>query len=59
MVGLGEISNKVFELMKDLKIRLDILTMGQPLKPSKHMDVVEYVHPDIFKSISKSISDWI
>ncbi|GAE88215.1 lipoate synthase [Acetivibrio straminisolvens JCM 21531] len=51
MVGLGETANEVFELMKDLKdTGCDILTIGQYLKPSrKHMDVVEYVHPDIFK----------
>ena len=50
-MGLGETANEVFELMKDLKdTGCDILTIGQYLKPSrKHMDVVEYVHPDIFK----------
>ncbi|GAA0120810.1 MAG: lipoyl synthase [Clostridium argentinense] len=51
MVGLGETEEEVIELMKDLrKVNCDILTIGQYLMPSKkHINVVEYIHPDTFK----------
>ncbi len=51
MVGLGETFDEVTELMDDLrKVNCDILTIGQYLQPTpKHAEVVEYVHPDIFK----------
>ncbi len=51
MVGLGETEEQVLSLMKDLRqVDCDFLTIGQYLAPSKeHLDVVEYVHPDVFK----------
>jgi lipoic acid synthetase len=51
MVGLGETKDEVVELMRDLLAhRVDIMTIGQYLKPGKgYLDVVEYIHPDIFK----------
>jgi len=50
MVGLGETTEEVIALMHDLrKVDCDFLTIGQYLAPSKnHLDVVEYVHPDVF-----------
>lgn len=51
MVGLGETEEQVLLLMKDLRqVDCDFLTIGQYLAPSKeHLDVVEYVHPEVFK----------
>ena len=51
MVGLGETDDEVVALMKDLaKIKLDVMTIGQYLQPTKmHLPVVEFVHPDKFK----------
>lgn len=51
MVGLGETEDQVHLLMKDLRqVDCDFLTIGQYLAPSKeHLDVVEYVHPEVFK----------
>jgi lipoic acid synthetase len=51
MVGLGETEDQVILLMKDLRqVDCDFLTIGQYLAPSKeHLDVVEYVHPEVFK----------
>lgn len=51
MVGLGETSEEVLQVMKDLRqMECDILTIGQYLSPSsKHHEVVEYIHPDIFE----------
>ncbi len=51
MLGLGETEEEVLETMQDLrKAKVDFLTLGQYLKPSsKHLDVVEFVHPDQFE----------
>lgn len=50
MVGLGETEEQVFEVMDDLVNHgCDVLTIGQYLQPTKmHLEVAEYVHPDIF-----------
>ncbi len=50
MVGLGEKKEEVFEVMDDLVAHgCDVLTIGQYLQPTKmHLDVVEYIHPDVF-----------
>lgn len=50
MVGLGESQEEVFEIMDDLVAHgCDVLTIGQYLQPTKmHLEVAEYVHPDIF-----------
>ena len=50
MVGLGETKDEVVALLEDLKAHeVDAVTIGQYLKPGKnYLDVVEYVHPDIF-----------
>ncbi len=50
MVGLGETKEEIFEIMDDLvEAGCDVLTVGQYLQPTKnHLEVLEYVHPDIF-----------
>lgn len=50
MVGLGETKDEVAALLEDLKAHgVDCVTIGQYLKPGKnYLDVVEYVHPDVF-----------
>jgi lipoic acid synthetase len=52
MVGLGETPDEVEQAMRDLReVGCDFLTVGQYLKPTstrKHMDMVEYIHPDQF-----------
>jgi lipoic acid synthetase len=50
MVGLGESRDEVFEIMDDLvAYGCDVLTIGQYLQPTRmHLNVEEYVHPDIF-----------
>ena len=51
MLGLGETRDEVVESMQDIrKSDVSILTLGQYLQPTKeHLDVVEFIHPDIFK----------
>lgn len=58
MVGLGETKDEVIALMTDLKAHnIDCVTIGQYLKPGKqYLDVVEYVHPDMFAEY-KQIGD--
>jgi len=58
MVGLGETKEEVVTLLQDLKAHdVDAVTIGQYLKPGKnYLDVVEYVHPDVFAEY-KEIGD--
>lgn len=51
MLGLGETDEQVFRLMDELaEVKLDILTLGQYLQPTKmHLEVHEFVHPDKFE----------
>ena len=51
MVGLGETKDQVLKTMDDLiENGCDVLTIGQYLQPTKmHLEVAEFVHPDIFK----------
>lgn len=55
MVGLGETKEELMEAMDDLlKHNVDILTIGQYLKPTrKHLDVVRYYHPDEFAELKE------
>jgi lipoic acid synthetase len=50
MVGLGETSEEILEVMRDLRAHdVDMLTVGQYLQPSKHhLPVARFVHPDEF-----------
>jgi lipoic acid synthetase len=51
MLGLGETKDEVIDTLKDLRaIGVDAVTIGQYLRPTmKHLPVVEYIHPDVFK----------
>ena len=53
MVGLGETNEEIVEVMRDLRgHRVDMLTVGQYLQPSKHhLPVARYVHPDEFRAL--------
>lgn len=50
MAGLGETKEEMFQIMDDLlEHGCDVLTIGQYLQPTKkHMEIAEYVHPDVF-----------
>ena len=50
MLGLGETSDEVLGVMKDLRAcRVDVLTLGQYLRPSpRHLPVARYVAPAEF-----------
>lgn len=50
MVGLGETFEEVVEVMRDLaNLKVDILTIGQYLQPSKkHLPIERYYTPDEF-----------
>lgn len=51
MVGIGEKTDEVLELMRDIKnAGCDIMTIGQYLQPTKnHLPVDRFVEPDEFK----------
>ncbi len=50
MLGLGELESEIIQTMDDLrKANVDILTMGQYLRPTKnHLPIDRYVTPDEF-----------
>ncbi len=50
MLGLGETEGDLVKTMRDLRdVNVDILTLGQYLRPSKgHIPVTEYVSPETF-----------
>lgn len=51
MLGLGETKDEVVKTLSDLRSNgVDAVTIGQYLRPTmKHLPVVEYIHPDVFK----------
>ena len=51
MLGLGEKEEEVLQTLSDLRsVKLDIVTIGQYLQPSKkHLPVKEFITPDQFK----------
>lgn len=53
MLGLGETSEEVVAVMRDLRARaVDILTLGQYLRPSpEHLSVFRYVPPEEFADL--------
>jgi lipoic acid synthetase len=55
MVGLGEEFDEVVEVMRDLAaLKVDILTIGQYLQPSKkHLPIDRYYHPQEFEELKK------
>jgi lipoic acid synthetase len=52
MLGLGEEEPEIFQTMDDLReAEVQVLTIGQYLRPTaEHLPVVQYVHPDLFRS---------
>lgn len=50
MVGLGETTEEIFQVMEDLRAHdVDMITIGQYLQPSlNHLPVARFVHPDEF-----------
>jgi lipoic acid synthetase len=59
MLGLGETDEGLIATMKDLReVDVDILTLGQYLRPSKgHIPVSEYVPPDRFEYFKQIAED--
>lgn len=55
MVGLGEERMEVSQVMDDMRSAdIDFMTIGQYLQPTKrHAKVVEFIHPDVFKSYER------
>ncbi len=55
MVGLGETTEEIIEVMKDLRLNnVDMLTVGQYLQPSKHhLPVRRYMPPAEFDEIKR------
>jgi lipoic acid synthetase len=51
MLGLGERRDEVVDVLKRLlDAEVEIVTIGQYLQPKREkLDVVEYVHPDVFE----------
>ncbi|MCX7615343.1 MAG: lipoyl synthase [Clostridiales bacterium] len=51
MVGLGEKTEEVLEVLRDLRaVDCDLLTIGQYLAPSpEHHKVIEYIRPEVFE----------
>jgi len=51
MLGLGERRDEVLEVLRRLlESGVEIVTIGQYLQPKREkLDVVEYVHPDVFE----------
>ena len=51
MLGVGESQKQVIDVLKDLRDhKVDMLTLGQYLQPSRHhLAVEEYISPDQFK----------
>jgi lipoic acid synthetase len=55
MVGLGETFDEVVEVMRDLSgLKVDILTIGQYLQPSKtHLPIERYYRPEEFEEFRR------
>ena len=55
MVGIGESMDELLEVFRDLAaIKVDILTIGQYLRPSRdHLPMTRYYHPDEFRTMKE------
>lgn len=55
MVGLGETTEEIFQVMEDLRAHdVDMITIGQYLQPSlSHLPVTRFVHPDEFEKYTE------
>ena len=51
MLGLGENEEEVLDTLNDLrKVKVDVVTIGQYLQPSKkHLPVQSFITPEQFK----------
>ncbi len=56
MLGLGEKRKEVLQTMDDLlAVGCEVMTIGQYMQPTrKHLDVKEYVSPDVFEDYRKT-----
>jgi lipoic acid synthetase len=56
MLGLGEKREEVLQTMDDLlAVGCEVMTIGQYMQPTrKHLDVKEYVSPDVFEDYRKT-----
>ncbi len=56
MVGLGERSEEILQVMRDLRDHdCDMLTIGQYLQPTRHhLPVERFVHPDEFAEFERA-----
>lgn len=56
MAGLGETKEEVLRVMDDLlEAGCDVMTIGQYLQPTRnHLEVVEWIHPEIFKEYEQT-----
>jgi lipoic acid synthetase len=56
MLGLGERTDEVLEVMRDLRAHhVQILTLGQYLRPSpQHLPIVRYVAPEEFDEFRRA-----
>jgi len=56
MLGLGEKREEVSQTMDDLlAVGCEVMTIGQYMQPTKlHLDVKEYINPDIFEQYRKA-----
>jgi lipoic acid synthetase len=59
MAGLGETNNEIIRVLEELKkVKVDIITIGQYLSPSKHhYPVQEYITPETFKHLYKKAKE--
>jgi len=54
MIGLGETKEEILETMDDLLDKVDIMTIGQYLQPSKkHLNVLKYYTPEEFNELKQ------
>jgi lipoyl synthase len=55
MLGLGETHDEILQTMDDLlEVGCHVMTIGQYLAPTlQHLQVVEYIHPDLFEEYRK------
>lgn len=55
MLGVGEEMDEVRQVLRQLaELRVDIVTFGQYLQPSKkHLPVARYLHPDEFSQLAQ------
>lgn len=59
MLGLGERLPEVRQVMADIrKTGCRLLTLGQYLRPTpRHLEVAEYIHPDVFGMLAEQAKD--